>query len=72
MKHVRTTQEIKEIFVKHLDSYNPKCLSYWFDWDTGNLKSTQQEGLYTQDDEFGNGCAAADSTDCPICKGDKA
>lgn len=51
-----------------LPFYRKKCLEHWLD-DQGKLKYTG----YTQDDEYGNSCAAPADGDypCPICTQEK-
>lgn len=44
-------------------SYDAKCFDHWTNEDGGY----KGEG-YTQDDEYGNRCAAPVDSICPICQ----
>lgn len=51
-------------FQAMLSSYSEPCLRHWYDMTADRLKHDE----YTQDDEWGNCCAAPDSEHCPICQ----
>lgn len=51
-------------FRSMLPSYHEGCLRHWYDMQTDRLKHDE----YTQDDEYGNSCAAPDGVSCPICE----